>query len=183
LSDLKEMQHAASLYKGDLLEGWYSDWCIFERELFYNMHLLLLDKLVQCCDLHQKYELGLSYAMEILRHDQAYERAYYHLMRLYLLSGNRTQALHQYAHCITALRKELGVEPSERTKQLYELIRSDTLPSLSIAEEKLTSKVILRQNPTLKDALNRLEDVTVMLHRLEHQIKEEIARLGGALSS
>lgn len=183
LSDLKKMQHAATLYKGDLLEGWYSDWCIFERERFHNMHLLLLDKLVQCCDLHQKYDLGLFYAMEILRQDQAYERAHYHLMRLYLLSGNRTQALHQYAHCVTALRKGLGVEPSERTKQLYELIRSDTFPALSIAEEKVTSKAVLRQNPTLRDALNRLEDVTVMLHRLEHQIKEEIARLGGALSS
>ena len=183
LSDLKKMQYAATLYRGDLLEGWYSDWCIFERERFHNMHLLLLDKLVQCCDLHQKYDLGLSYAMEILRHDLAYERAHYHLMRLYLLSGNRTQALHQYAHCVTALRKQLGVEPSERTKQLYELIRSDILPSLSIVEEKITSKAILRQNPGLKDALSRLEDVTVVLHRLEHQIKEEIARLGSALSS
>jgi DNA-binding SARP family transcriptional activator len=183
LSDLKKMQYAAALYKGDLLEGWYSDWYIFERERFYNMHLLLLDKLVQCCELHHQYDLGLSYATEILRHDQAYERAHYHLMRLYLLSGNRTQALHQYAHCVTALRKELGVEPSERTKKLYELIRSDTLPSLGIAEEKLTSKAVLRQNLTLKDALNRLEDVRVMLHRLEHQIKEEIVNLGGALST
>jgi DNA-binding SARP family transcriptional activator len=183
LADLKRMQYAAALYKGDLLEGWYSDWCIFERERFYNMHLLLLDKLVQYCDLHQKYDLGLSYATDILRHDQAYERAHYHLMRLYLLSGNRTQALHQYAHCVTALRKELGVEPSERTKQLYELIRSDTLPSLGVPEEKVTSKAVFRQNPTLRDALNRLEDVTVILHKLEYQIKEEIVRLGSALSS
>ena len=81
LSDLQKMQYAETLYKGDLLEGWYADWCIFERERFHNMHLLLLDKLVQCCDLHQKYDLGLSYAMEILRHDQAYEREHYHLMR------------------------------------------------------------------------------------------------------
>lgn len=183
LSDLKKMQYATTLYKGDLLEGWYSDWCIFERERFHNMHLLLLDKIVQCCDLHQKYELGLSYAMEILRHDQAYERAHYHLMRLYLLSGNRTQALHQYAHCVAALRKELGVEPSKRTKQLYELIRLDTFTSLSMAEENMASKASVRQNPTLKDALNRLEDITIMLHRLEHQITEEIARLGSALSS
>jgi DNA-binding SARP family transcriptional activator len=183
LSDLKKMQYAATLYSGDLLEGWYSDWCIFERERFHNMHLLLLDKLVQCCDLHQKYDLGLSYATEILRHDQTYERAHYHLMRLYFLSGNRTQALHQYAHCVTALRKELDVEPSKRTKQLYEMIRSDTIPTLTIADEKMTSKAILRQNPMLKDALNRLEDVTVTLHKLEHQIKEEIARLGVALSS
>ena len=28
LSDLKKMQYAVGLYKGDLLEGWYSDWCI-----------------------------------------------------------------------------------------------------------------------------------------------------------
>ena len=94
--DLKFLEYAAEVYKGDLLEGWYQEWCIFERERFQTMHLMLLDKLVQFCELHQKYEAGLIYAIEILRQDHAYERTHRQLMRLYFMSGNRTQALHQY---------------------------------------------------------------------------------------
>lgn len=28
---------AVSLYRGDLLEGWYQDWCVFERERLQSM--------------------------------------------------------------------------------------------------------------------------------------------------
>src|SRR5687768_9719491 len=89
--DFKTMQIAVGLYKGDLLEGWYQDWCIFERERFQMMHLMLLDKLVQYCEIHQKYDAGLAYGWQILRYDQAYERAHRQLMRLYFMVGDRTQ--------------------------------------------------------------------------------------------
>jgi DNA-binding SARP family transcriptional activator len=183
LSDLKKMQHAVGIYKGDLLEGWYSDWCIFERERFQIMYLLLLDKLVQFCELHQNYDLGLSYAMEILSHDSAYERAHQQLMHLYFLGGNRTQALHQYERCVVALKKELDVEPSEKTRQLYEKIRLDTFKPPLIAEEIVASQTASPTKPTLKSVLNRLEEVSETLSRLEQQIKEEIVRLGSVLST
>ena len=124
--DFRSLENAAEIYTGNLLEGWYQDWCIFERERFQTMHLMLLDKLVQYCELQQWYEIGLTYGLEILRHDQAYERTHRQLMRLYFLAGNRTEALHQYARCVTALQDDLGVKPSERTKQLHEQICLDT---------------------------------------------------------
>lgn len=180
-SEVKKMQNAVDIYKGDLLEGWYSDWCIFERERFQIMRLTLLDKLVQSCEFQHQYDLGLTYAMEILRHDHAYERAHYQLMRLYSLSGNRTQALHQYARCVTALHQELDVEPSERTKQLYEQIRSDKLQPPLILEEKVAFKSTTKTS--LSNVLKHLEEVSITLSRLEHQIKEEIIIFDRASSS
>ncbi len=183
MSDLQKMQHAANIYKGDLLEGWYPDWCIFERERFQIMHLLLLDKLVQFCELHQKYDSGLSYAMKILRHDSAYERAHQQLMRLYYLSGNRTQALHQYERCVIALQRGLDVEPSEKTKQLYETIRLDAFKPPLVVKEIVPSQTTSPSKPTLNGVLNRLEEVSETLRRLDQQIKEEIAKLGSVLST
>src|SRR5262249_55549726 len=126
-NDFNSIQSAAALYQGDLLEGWYQDWCLFERERFQIMYLMLLDQLVQYCDIHGQYSTGLFYGTEILRHEHACERAHRQLMRLYFLSGDRTQAVHQYQRCAAALQKELDIEPSESTKQLYEQIRSDSL--------------------------------------------------------
>src|SRR5690349_19725998 len=85
--DFEAMQYAVDLYRGDLLEGWYQDWCIFERERFQMMNLLLLDKLVQYCEIHHTFDAGLSYGWQILRHDHAYERAHRQMMRLYAMSG------------------------------------------------------------------------------------------------
>ena len=100
------------------------------------MNLMLLDKLVQYCEIHQKYDAGLAYGWQILRHDHAYERAHRQLMRLYALSGDRTQALHQYQRCVNALQVELGVEPSARTRQLYDQIQADTFVAPLFAREK-----------------------------------------------
>lgn len=168
--DLKLLEYATCLYKGDLLEGWYSDWCIFERERFQTMHLVLLDKLVQYCEFHKKLEAGLSYGIDILRHDHAYERAHRQLMRLYFMIGNRTEALHQYERCVLALREELGVEPSEGTKQLYEQIRLDNFRPRSFTEQKPVVKTKIRTTPALKDVLYRLEEVSQVLSRLEDEI-------------
>lgn len=46
----KDLEHAVQLYRGDLLEGWYQDWCVFERERLQNWYLTALDKLVAYCE-------------------------------------------------------------------------------------------------------------------------------------
>ena len=148
--DFETMQSAVDLYRGDLWEGWYQDWCIFERERFQMMNLMLLDKLVQYCEIHGEYDAGLTYSWQILRHDHAYERAHRQLMRLYALSGDRTQALHQYQRCANALQIELGVEPSARTRQLYEQIQSDIFIAPLFAREKAlprSMKLLLQSRP------------------------------------
>ncbi|MGD2157635.1 MAG: winged helix-turn-helix domain-containing protein, partial [Anaerolineales bacterium] len=37
-----ELQSTVDLYQGDLLEGWYEDWCVFERERFKEMYLVMI---------------------------------------------------------------------------------------------------------------------------------------------
>jgi DNA-binding SARP family transcriptional activator len=179
--DFKTMQSAVNLYKGDLLEGWYQDWCIFERERFQTMYLILLDKLVQYCEIHENYDAGLAYGWQILRQDQAYERAHRQMMRLYYLSGDRTQAIHQYQRCTNALRTQLGVEPSEKTRQLYEQIRLDSFKPSGLAPARKTSE---KEDAkfAIADLFNRLNQFAATLKRMEMQVEEEITALENALS-
>jgi DNA-binding SARP family transcriptional activator len=176
VEDFEAMQSAVDLYRGDLLEGWYQDWCIFERERFQMMNLMLLDKLVQYCEIHREYDAGLSYGWQILRHDHAYERAHRQIMRLYYMSGDRTQALHQYERCVIALREELGVEPSARTKRLYEQIQLDTFipPAFALERGTFRKEEVV---PSVEDLLNRLEQFSLALRKMEGQVQEQIAAL------
>lgn len=179
--DFVAMQSAVALYQGDLLEGWYQDWCIFERERFQTMHIMLLDKLVQYCEVHGQYDLGLAYGGAILRRDRAYERAHRQMMRLYYMAGDRTQAIHQYERCKAALQEELDVKPSQRTRELYEQIRADTFKPPLFS----SGKVIASSPETasaLNDVLGRLERFSSLLTKIESQVRQEITALESTLS-
>ncbi|MBI9048821.1 MAG: hypothetical protein JEZ00_05365 [Anaerolineaceae bacterium] len=179
-TDLQSMENAVALYKGCLLDGWYQDWCIFERERFQTMHIMLLDKLIQYCEVHHAFDSGLIYAAEILRHDRAYERTHRQMMRLHYMSGDRTQALHQYKRCTAALREDLDVEPSLRTKQLYQQIRTDTFkpPLFAIVQHVPNST---ENNPAIENVLDRLEQFSDQLNQIKLEVQQEINALEEAL--
>ncbi len=56
-------------------------------------------------------------------------------MRLYARQGRRNAALAHYQVCVSALHRELGVEPEEATKQLYrEILSARAAPGAALAE-------------------------------------------------
>lgn len=122
---------AVDLYRGDLLEGWQEEWCVFERERLRAVNLTMLEKLLGYCEASGRFEEGLVYGERLLRSDRAHERAHWRLMRLSYLAGDRTGALRQYEKCRMALAEELGVSPGRVTRDLYEQICADVEGALA----------------------------------------------------
>ena len=112
-SQAKTLQHAAELAQKPLLEDWYEDWCLRERERLQTMYLIMLDKLMDYSQVHHDYESGLFYGMRILYHERTRESTHQRLMRLHYLAGDRASALRQYEHCVAILDEEFGIEPSK----------------------------------------------------------------------
>lgn len=167
------LRQAVALYQGDLLEGWFQDWCLYERERLQNMYLAMLDKLIDYCEAHRQYEDGLAFGVQILRYDQARERTHRRMMRLYYLAGNRTAALRQYEHCVQALRRELAVDPAGRTVMLYEQIRAEHLPiPAGRATTELIPPALSTARPSeLLDYLKQLQRaLTEVQLQLQHAI-------------
>ncbi len=168
---------AVQLYKGDLLEGWYQDWCLFERERMQNAYLEILDTLMADCEGKKEYERGLIYGDRILCVDHANERTYQRLMRLYYQMGDRSNALRQYARCVAALQEDLGVKPSEVTVGLYRQIRSDHL------EDSVPTQTPAATMDSLLKLLNRLRQFQSGLADLQRQVLEDIQALEAASKS
>ena len=61
-------------------------------------------------------------ALRILALDAANEQAHRELMRLFDRQGRRGEALRQYRLCVDALQRDLGVEPEQETRRLYQSI-------------------------------------------------------------
>jgi DNA-binding SARP family transcriptional activator len=123
----QRLQEAVQLYQGPLLEGWYQDWCLLERERLQSLYLAMLDKLMSYCEVDHDYEMSVLYGMRIMCYDRGRERTHQRLMRLYYLLGDRAEALRQYERCAAALDEELGVQPSKSTVALYKQIQADQL--------------------------------------------------------
>jgi DNA-binding SARP family transcriptional activator/tetratricopeptide (TPR) repeat protein len=112
----------AALYRGDLLLGCYDDWLLLLREQYRQRVQGALERLVIWQEEQRAYAEGLRYAHQLLTLDPLAETTYQHLMRLYALQGDRSAALRSYHECVKMLQRELGVEPSEATQQIYQRI-------------------------------------------------------------
>jgi DNA-binding SARP family transcriptional activator len=166
------LKKAVLLYRGDLLEGWYEDWCIYERERLKHIYLSMLDKLIKYCEGCHEYETGINFAHRVLHHDHARERTHRRLMRLQFLAGYRTEALRQYLRCASALDDELGVKPSERTVALYEQIKIDQLDGSS----QIAADVSQATSPPWPELLDRLKHLEVTLSEVQHLLTQNIQK-------
>ena len=163
------LDKAAALYRGDLLEGWYLDWCLYERERLQIMWLAMLDKLMSHCEATGQYEAGLSYGTRALRDDRAHERIHRRMMRLAYKAGDRTSALRQYERCVQALKEELGVGPGRLTVALHRRILNDATEIGEILEPKQPNVATMSRLDQLREILTQLHDhVSEDLDALDH---------------
>ena len=176
------LQRAIDLYQGDLLEGWYQDWCIYERERFQHIYFVMLDKMMGYCEAHQYWEKGLVYGAIILRYEIARERTHRRLMRLHYLAGDRTAALRQYEQCVAALDEELAVKPAKRTVELYGKIRTDQLQEVRQDQDESHSAL---ENPfsSLNDVLVRLRILKMSLAEMQNQVNNDIQLIKSILKN
>ena len=175
------LRQAVAIYRGDLLPGCYEDWCIFERERLQNMYLAMLDKLIDCCQQHGQYEVGLGYGEMILRYDRARERTHRRMMRLFYLAGDRTSALRQYDRCAEALARELDVSPSRSTALLAEQIRSEQLPARDPTLTVAANPPAQSSDEVLTDVLQRLHQTQKVLAVAHRQVQLDIQRVENLL--
>ncbi len=173
------LHNVVPLYQGDLLENWYQDWCLYERERLQNMYLAMLDKLMGYYEIRHEYETALEYGGRILRYDQAREHIHRRLMRLQYLAGDRTTALRQYECCAAVLDDELGVKPAKRTMALYEQIRADQLNGPTPAPAKASQAVAA----PLLEILGRLKQFRSVLTDTQCQIEQDIQAVEQVLNN
>lgn len=108
-----------TLYRGDLLEGFYDDWILREREALRQLYLQVLLRLAQHWRTQGDYLQTSAIAQRILTLDPAEEAAHQHLLFCYTMTGDRQAAQRQYEACVHSLREELDVEPAPETVALY----------------------------------------------------------------
>jgi len=118
------LAYAVGLYRGDLLDGVYDEWCLYERERLRLMHLGALETLMHYHQARGEWNEAVALGQRLLGIDPLREHVHRGLMRCFLQQGNRAAALRQFTRCERLMRSELDVEPMEETRALRDQIRS-----------------------------------------------------------
>lgn len=180
----KDLEAALELYRGDLLQTWYYDWCSYERHRLQLAYLAMLDQLMGHCEARQLYAKGLDLGQAGLRNDPARECTYRQLMRLHYRAGDRTAALRQYERCASVMAQEFGIQPSIDTVALYEQIRADQVPDIPlplptgspVSQEPVPEQ---RETAAFTDLRVRLDQIQASLNALQECVMQGTgARIG-----
>ncbi len=114
-----EFEAVVTLYAGDLLPDCYDEWVIEKREELRQVYTEALRQLISQRECEHDFRGAAVYANRLVRHEPLQEQAYRDLMRLSALGGDQTGILRAYKACTTVLRNELGISPSEATREIY----------------------------------------------------------------
>jgi DNA-binding SARP family transcriptional activator/tRNA A-37 threonylcarbamoyl transferase component Bud32 len=126
--DQTALIRAVSVYRGDLLPGYYEDWVQLERErlrgVFERRIQRLLDYLTdegQWSEVQRwaEYWISLGYVPE---------PAYRALMVSHAARGDLSRMAAAYKRCVKLLEDELDVAPSAETQSLYQRLLQGEVP-------------------------------------------------------
>jgi DNA-binding SARP family transcriptional activator len=148
--DLHHLTAAVQLYRGELLSGFFlrdcesfEEWLVAEQERLREMAVDALRSLVERYRLRGEHRFGLHYARRLVVLEPLSEEARRDVMRLALLAGRRSFALAEYEKLRIMLRDELGVEPLEETRSLYEsILREKSPPSEPTVETEVLGPLV-----------------------------------------
>lgn len=126
-ANLADLEQAAQLYQGDLLEGFFDDWIVEERRHLAARFSELLSALITRYETLGLPEAVLAASRQLLHQDPLREEAHRAAMRAYAHMGQRNAALEQYRRCREVVGRELGVAPMPETTALYEDIQAGKL--------------------------------------------------------
>ena len=174
-----QLETILPLYDGELLEGFYEDWAIRERERLRDLHLSSLTRLMRYYRLCREYEQSQRYAQEILRLDPLREEIHREAMRLFVEDGQRALAIRQFEWCRQVLNVEMGIPPMPETEALYRQLLSDAAPSTTDplpSSEPITLTHAVRQLQAAKQEFTQAQgQLQCAIDLVERLVAQEVA--------
>ncbi len=103
---------AASLYRGDLLDGYYEEWAFAERLRLNDLYANVLNGLVRIFAASGQLDQAIEAASKLLLVDPTEEKYHAHLIRLYIAAGRPKAAIAQFEELVRSLAT-LDLTPTE----------------------------------------------------------------------
>jgi DNA-binding SARP family transcriptional activator len=160
------------LYRGELLEGYYDDWILLERERLRNLYQQTLEQLLHAEKTSENYLQALDYAQKILILDPLHENMHREIMRLYYSLDRPEAAIQQYNTCCQILQSELDLEPEPETTALAkEIIRRGKLETSPYLPETAVNN-FSHSGPIVTPLIGRQNERIQLLQHINNALEK-----------
>jgi DNA-binding SARP family transcriptional activator len=174
---IQNLEKAAHIYSGDLLDGYYYDWAVRERERIRLVYISCLSHLLNCYTARQQPELSLDYARRILAIDPLREDIHAEVMRSLLALGRRSEAINQFEQCRALLHSEMGIEPYAELRELQRLALQPATPQpgspAAFKNPDTTLAELRRAHRALENARDQVNDCLRLIDLIKHSLEPE----------
>lgn len=122
---IRLLEHAAGLYRGDLLPDCYEEWALLEQTRLQEQYGNALQQWSEALEQAGEREAALEAAQRWARTDPFCEAACQTQIRLLAALGRMAPAIGIYRALEKRFMEDLGVRPSTATRQMIERLRLD----------------------------------------------------------
>ncbi len=120
-AELEDLQTAHTIYQGDYLcENCSESWSAPLRDRLRELYLQSGDRLATILFDTGQWDESMRICHDLLAVDPCHEPAFRTLMRCHAARGNRSAVHSVYQRCVSILREDMDVEPSDETISLYD---------------------------------------------------------------
>ncbi len=168
--DAHQLENTLKLYTGELLEGFYDDWALVERERLRSLFIHSLEHIMHYHRHHKNYEHAISYGQRILHQDPLREEIHRDVIRMLIGNGQRIQAMRHYETCCRILKTELGIEPMEETQALYSKIVTSPGNNKKFISDSASFKPTSQDNISLGQVFQKLDTAMKDFESLRYQL-------------
>jgi DNA-binding SARP family transcriptional activator len=134
---LENLHSMVELYKGDILEGFtlkgcpqFTEWQIINQEVCHHQVLAALSRLADYYEANFAYDQLIDCTQRKIELEPWRESAYRRQMWALTMTGQRERALLRYKLLEEILQREMGIQPTNSIRRLYEQIRDGDLLGL-----------------------------------------------------
>lgn len=118
-----------NIYVDEFLKGFgvknaaeFENWLFNKREYYRDIYITKLFNLIEIALNNKNYSKAVNYAKLIISEDKFDERPYRMLMNIYKEQGAYNKAIELYDRLKQMLKKELGITPDIKTKEIIDEI-------------------------------------------------------------
>ncbi len=117
-------EKAINIYRGNFLsEEDVYQWALSAKERLRSKFIRVIKTAGRCLEDSGQYEKSAEYYERAIETDNLDEELYRRLMLCFQKLGNNAKAVSVYNRCRDVLSVNLGIEPSEKTEEIYRAIK------------------------------------------------------------